>query len=107
MADPYAAYTVQLCIDKAWAVTLVCRACHHSTSWRVVELAARFPPAATLGAICARARCTACDGDAIIPSLTQDHGVVTKARRAYDAELAEREAARAAGIARPDRYGPY
>jgi hypothetical protein len=54
------AYTIGLCLEKAWIVRLECRACDREpVQWGEAELL-KLPREATLGQIAFRARCAAC-----------------------------------------------
>ena len=59
VAGTLPAYTVELCLGRAWAVRLACNACGRAVLLGELDLK-RFPASATLGAIAQRAKCSGC-----------------------------------------------
>lgn len=66
-------HTVELCVEKCWRVILTCEGGHRG-GWSTAELAERFPPGATLGAIAQRLRCATCGTASGCLELRQDRG---------------------------------
>lgn len=73
--------TVQLCVDLAWAVHFACEN-GHGGRWTAAELAARFPPEATLDAIAERLKCQTCGARTGGLTIMQDSSADGRARTA-------------------------
>lgn len=54
--------TLALCAARSWAVYLRCTGCGYEQHFNVDRLGKLGPPAATLGAIAARLKCSQCRG---------------------------------------------